>query len=114
MVRMKPLRCVEDQEPDLPFYHAGPQANATVVFATTDKALKHKVKWMGGGQARYNLPFSAQGISAFLVPMPTKGLSLGKPEDKVGGRQAGIWQRQHFMSPLSPRSWASGPRGRAR
>ncbi|MGH0162720.1 UNVERIFIED_CONTAM: hypothetical protein FKN15_064235 [Acipenser sinensis] len=43
-------------------------ASATVVFATTDKALKHK------------------GISAFLVPMPTPGLSLGKKEDKLGIR----------------------------
>ena len=25
-----------------------------------------------------------QGISAFLVPMPTPGLSLGKKEDKLG------------------------------
>ena len=44
------------------------EANAAIVFATTDKALKHK------------------GISAFLVPMPTKGLSLGKKEDKLGIR----------------------------
>ena len=28
----------------------------------------------------------AQGISAFLVPMPTPGLSLGKKEDKLGIR----------------------------
>ncbi|KAM8743544.1 short-chain specific acyl-CoA dehydrogenase, mitochondrial isoform 1-T1 [Acanthopagrus schlegelii] len=41
-------------------------ASATVVFATTDKSLKHK------------------GISAFLVPMPHPGLSLGKKEDKLG------------------------------
>lgn len=44
------------------------EANAAVVFATTDKAAKHK------------------GISAFLVPMPTKGLTLGKKEDKLGIR----------------------------
>ncbi|XP_033030769.1 short-chain specific acyl-CoA dehydrogenase, mitochondrial [Lacerta agilis] len=43
-------------------------ASATVVLATTDKSLKHK------------------GISAFLVPMPTPGLSLGKKEDKLGIR----------------------------
>ncbi|KAJ8312572.1 hypothetical protein KUTeg_009945 [Tegillarca granosa] len=36
------------------------------VFATTDKSKKHK------------------GISAFLVPKPTPGLSLGKKEDKLG------------------------------
>ncbi|XP_026543923.1 short-chain specific acyl-CoA dehydrogenase, mitochondrial isoform X2 [Notechis scutatus] len=44
------------------------EASATVVFATTDRALKHK------------------GISAFLVPMPCPGLSLGKKEDKLGIR----------------------------
>lgn len=36
------------------------------VFATTDKSKKHK------------------GISCFLVPKPTKGLTLGKKEDKLG------------------------------
>ncbi|XP_067014958.2 short-chain specific acyl-CoA dehydrogenase, mitochondrial isoform X2 [Anabrus simplex] len=46
----------------------GYEAEATVVFATTDKTKKHK------------------GISAFLVPIPTKGLSLGKKEDKLGIR----------------------------
>ncbi|XP_062890653.1 short-chain specific acyl-CoA dehydrogenase, mitochondrial isoform X1 [Mobula hypostoma] len=44
------------------------EASAAIVFATTDKSLKHK------------------GISAFLVPMPTPGLSLGKKEDKLGIR----------------------------
>ena len=39
-----------------------------MVFATTDKSAKHK------------------GISAFLVPKPTKGLELGKKEDKLGIR----------------------------
>ena len=38
------------------------------MFATTDKAKKHK------------------GISAFVVPKPTPGLSLGKKEDKLGIR----------------------------
>uniref|UniRef100_A0A3Q0RFX2 Short-chain specific acyl-CoA dehydrogenase, mitochondrial n=1 Tax=Amphilophus citrinellus TaxID=61819 RepID=A0A3Q0RFX2_AMPCI len=46
----------------------GWDASATVVFATTDKKLKHK------------------GISAFLIPMPHPGLSLGKKEDKLGIR----------------------------
>uniref|UniRef100_A0A8C2H239 Short-chain specific acyl-CoA dehydrogenase, mitochondrial n=1 Tax=Cyprinus carpio TaxID=7962 RepID=A0A8C2H239_CYPCA len=41
-------------------------ASATIIFATTDKSLRHK------------------GISAFLVPMPHPGLSLGKKEDKLG------------------------------
>lgn len=44
------------------------EADASVVFATTDSSMKHK------------------GISAFLVPMPTDGLSLGKKEDKLGIR----------------------------
>ncbi|XP_005106286.1 short-chain specific acyl-CoA dehydrogenase, mitochondrial [Aplysia californica] len=44
----------------------GYEAGATVVFATTDKSKKHK------------------GISAFLVPKPMEGLSLGKKEDKLG------------------------------
>lgn len=44
----------------------GYEAEAAVVFATTDRSMKHK------------------GISAFLVPKPTPGLSLGKKEDKLG------------------------------
>lgn len=46
----------------------GYEAEAAVVFATTDRAKKHK------------------GISAFIVPKPTEGLSLGKKEDKLGIR----------------------------
>lgn len=46
----------------------GYEAEASVVFATTDKSKKHK------------------GISAFLLPKPTAGLSLGKKEDKLGIR----------------------------
>ena len=30
--------------------------------------------------------FFSQGISAFIVPKPTEGLSLGKKEDKLGIR----------------------------
>merc|ERR1719466_188644 len=44
------------------------EASASVVFATTDRSMKHK------------------GISAFIVPMPTEGLTLGKKEDKLGIR----------------------------
>lgn len=44
------------------------EAEGIVVFATTDKAKKHK------------------GISAFIVDKPTEGLSLGKKEDKLGIR----------------------------
>jgi butyryl-CoA dehydrogenase len=46
----------------------GYDAQAAIVFATTDKNLKHK------------------GISAFIVPMPCKGLTLGKKEEKLGIR----------------------------
>eukprot|EP00116_Pleurobrachia_bachei_P000361 sb/3460623/ len=44
----------------------GYESEAAIVFATTDKSKKHK------------------GISAFIVPKPTEGLSLGKKEDKLG------------------------------
>jgi butyryl-CoA dehydrogenase len=44
----------------------GYEADATIVFATTDKSLKYK------------------GISAFLIPMPYEGLTLGKKEEKLG------------------------------
>lgn len=46
----------------------GYESEAAVVFATTDKSKKHK------------------GISAFIVPKPNEGLSLGKKEDKLGIR----------------------------
>uniref|UniRef100_A0A0B7AAN1 Short-chain specific acyl-CoA dehydrogenase, mitochondrial n=1 Tax=Arion vulgaris TaxID=1028688 RepID=A0A0B7AAN1_9EUPU len=46
----------------------GYESSAAVVCATTDRKLKNK------------------GISAFLVPKPTDGLSLGKKEDKLGIR----------------------------
>ncbi|KAJ8934063.1 hypothetical protein NQ318_012494 [Aromia moschata] len=47
---------------------SGTEGKAAVVFATIDKSLKHK------------------GITAFIVPLPTPGLSLGKKEDKLGIR----------------------------
>ncbi len=46
----------------------GYEANAAIVFATTDASAGHK------------------GISAFVVPMPTPGLTLGKKEEKLGIR----------------------------
>jgi butyryl-CoA dehydrogenase len=46
----------------------GYEADAAIVFATTDVKAGHR------------------GISAFVVPMPTPGLSLGKKEDKLGIR----------------------------
>ncbi|RZC34355.1 Acyl-CoA dh 1 domain containing protein, partial [Asbolus verrucosus] len=47
---------------------SGPEGKAAVVFATVDKSQKHR------------------GITAFLVPLPTEGVSLGKNEDKLGIR----------------------------
>ncbi|XP_058822278.1 short-chain specific acyl-CoA dehydrogenase, mitochondrial-like [Topomyia yanbarensis] len=44
----------------------GYEAKTGIVFATTDKSLKHK------------------GISAFIVPMDSEGLSRGKNEEKLG------------------------------
>jgi len=46
------------------------QAKATVLFATTDKTKKHS------------------GISAFVVPMDSPGVSLGKKEEKLGVKAA--------------------------
>lgn len=84
-------------------------ASATVVFATTDKKLKHKARRCTLSRRDkesivllsnilpqfffffffYFLKLSflcLQGISAFLIPMPHSGLSLGKKEDKLGIR----------------------------
>ena len=44
------------------------EADQAVVFASTDRTLKNR------------------GISAFIVPIDTPGLSLGKKEDKLGIR----------------------------
>lgn len=44
------------------------EAGAAIVFATTDKSMKHK------------------GISAFVVPTDAPGFSLGAKEDKLGIR----------------------------
>ncbi len=46
----------------------GAEADIAIVFATTDKSLKHK------------------GVSAFIVDMKTPGLKIGKLEDKLGIR----------------------------
>ncbi|KAF5293752.1 hypothetical protein FQA39_LY03237 [Lamprigera yunnana] len=47
---------------------SGLEGKAAVIFATVDKTLKHK------------------GITAFLVPISTPGLSITKVEDKLGIR----------------------------
>lgn len=46
----------------------GAEADIAIVFATTDKNLKHK------------------GVSAFIVDMKSEGVSVGKLEDKLGIR----------------------------
>jgi butyryl-CoA dehydrogenase len=46
----------------------GPVADACVLFAMNDKALGHK------------------GITAFILPMKTKGVRTGTPDDKLGIR----------------------------
>ncbi len=48
------------------FITAAPVADYIVLFASTDKTQKHK------------------GISTFVVDMKSEGVSLGKPEDKMG------------------------------
>lgn len=46
----------------------GAEADIAIVFASTDKSLKHK------------------GVSAFIVDMKTQGVNIGKLEDKLGIR----------------------------
>jgi len=53
------------------FITNGPQADAILVFAMTDRSKGHK------------------GISAFLVPSDAKGFTRGKPDEKVGIRASG-------------------------
>lgn len=50
------------------------EAEAAVVFATTDRNLKHK------------------GISAFIIPKKSAGFSVGKKEDKLGIRASSTCQ----------------------
>ncbi|XP_056288951.1 short-chain specific acyl-CoA dehydrogenase, mitochondrial isoform X2 [Pseudoliparis swirei] len=68
------------------------EAAAAVVFATTDRSLRHK------------------GISAFLLPMPHPGLSLGKKEDKLGIR-ASSTANVILDDCRVPRDHMLGPRG---
>ena len=49
----------------------GPQADAIVVFAMTDRSKGHR------------------GITAFIVPSDAKGFTRGKPDEKVGIRASG-------------------------
>ena len=67
------------------------EASYGIVFATTDKSLKHK------GRRFFPPDFNKiqisqllfprlLGITAFIVDMQTPGISLGKKEDKLGIR----------------------------
>jgi butyryl-CoA dehydrogenase len=53
------------------FITNGPQADAVLLFAMTDRAKRHK------------------GITAFLVPTDAKGFSRARADDKVGIRASG-------------------------
>ncbi len=53
------------------FITNGPQADAILVFAMTDREKRHK------------------GISAFLVPTDAPGFTRGKPDEKLGIRASG-------------------------
>ncbi len=53
------------------FITNGPQADALLVFAMTDREKRHK------------------GITAFLVPSDAGGFTRGKPDEKVGIRASG-------------------------
>jgi len=53
------------------FITNGPQADAMLLFATTDPAKRHR------------------GITAFIVPLDTPGLQRGKADRKVGIRASG-------------------------
>lgn len=64
-----------------------------VVFATTDKALKHK------------------GISAFIVDMKAPGVVLGKKEDKLGIRGSST-STVTFEDAVVPKANLLGPLGR--
>jgi butyryl-CoA dehydrogenase len=63
-----------------------------VVFATTDKSLKHK------------------GISAFIVDMHGQGVSVGKKEDKIGIRASSTGTIT-FEDARIPKSQLLGPLG---
>ena len=59
------------------------EASCALVFATTDKAAKHR------------------GISAFLVPTDAPGFALGAREDKLGIRASRSVARSKARIPLS-------------
>jgi len=70
----------------------GPQADAVLVFAMTDRAKGHK------------------GITAFLVPADARGFSKSKPDDKVGIRASGSCSI-YFEDCAIPRRFRLGGEG---
>jgi butyryl-CoA dehydrogenase len=70
----------------------GPQADAVLVFAMTDRSKGHR------------------GITAFLVPADAKGFSRSKPDDKVGIRASGSCTI-FFEDCVVPRRWRLGGEG---
>jgi butyryl-CoA dehydrogenase len=74
------------------FITNGPQADAVLLLAMTDRAKAHK------------------GISAFLVPADTKGFTRGKPDDKVGIRASGTCSL-FFEDCVVPRRYRLGKEG---
>ena len=74
------------------FITNGPQADAVLLFAMTDRAKGHK------------------GISAFLVPAETRGLTRGKPDEKVGIRASGTCSL-FFEECVVPRRFRLGEEG---
>lgn len=70
----------------------GAYANFYVIFATSDPALRHK------------------GITAFIVPRDTPGVSVGKKEDKMGQRASNTTQ-VHLEDVVLPASCLLGQEG---
>ncbi len=75
------------------FITNAPQADWAIIFATADKALRHK------------------GISAFLVPLKNyKGVTVGPKEKKLGIRAS--WSASIVMDEVEiPENWRLGAEG---
>jgi butyryl-CoA dehydrogenase len=74
------------------FITNGPQADAVLLFAMTDRAKRHK------------------GITAFLVPTDAKGFTRAKPDEKVGIRASGSCTL-YFEGCVLPKRYRLGEEG---
>jgi butyryl-CoA dehydrogenase len=74
------------------FITNGPQADAVLLFAMTDRAKRHK------------------GITAFIVPTDAKGFTRAKPDEKVGIRASGSCTL-YFEGCAIPRRFRLGEEG---